>query len=53
MWVSTHDSTRSISTMFETTDQLSDAELEHYLSEIARIESESSADNDAIAYGSR
>jgi hypothetical protein len=38
--------------MFETTDQLTDSELEHYLCELARIESESSADNDAIAYGS-
>ncbi len=38
--------------MFETTDQLTDSELEHYLAELARIESESSADLDAIAYGS-
>jgi len=39
--------------MFELTDQLTDAELEHYLSELARIEAEASYDNDALEYGSR
>jgi hypothetical protein len=34
------------------TDNLTDAEIEHLMIELARIESESSADNDAIAYGS-
>lgn len=49
--------------MFDQTDQLSDAELTHYLRELARqreevdevyaarIESESSADEDALIYG--
>jgi hypothetical protein len=34
------------------TDEMTDSEIIAYLSELARIESESSADNDAIAYGS-
>jgi hypothetical protein len=34
------------------TDEMTDGELIAYLCELARIESESSADLDAIAYGS-
>jgi hypothetical protein len=33
-------------------DEMTDSELIAYLSELARIESESSADLDAIVYGS-
>lgn len=32
---------------------LTDSELEHYFNEVYRLESESSADLDAIHYGSR
>ena len=39
--------------MFELTDTLTDGELIAYLSELARIESESSADLDTYTYGSR
>jgi hypothetical protein len=34
------------------TDEMTDGELIAYLSELARIESESSADMDTYAYGS-
>jgi hypothetical protein len=38
--------------MFETTDQMTDGELIAYLSELARLESESSADQDCLTYWS-